>query len=229
VIERYLDDLRRLLRGPGRRRIVAEVEAHLREAAARLEDAGMTPREADCEAVAAFGPPEDVAAGFASEQAARTLGWASRILLAAVVGFVPLYGLVENLAPPAPWASAADAPDHLTWKLAVTNVLVIAAGLLAVGVFVAARGYRREPGAAGRRARPLSAAIVLTGTVLAVAAALGAVETVQRAAVYRELAVPGTFTTLELAAVVASASVLGLAALGAVGWSLRAAVVPTRA
>jgi hypothetical protein len=48
VIERYLPELHRLLgRGPGRGRLLAEVEDHLREAAQRLEREGTSPTDAE--------------------------------------------------------------------------------------------------------------------------------------------------------------------------------------
>jgi hypothetical protein len=131
VIERYLAELRRLLGGgPGPIRLLAEVEDHLREAARRLEREGASPAEAEEAAVAAFGPPDELAAQFADERAATAVGWSSRVLVAALAGFVPVYGFVENFSPPAPWPSAEATPAHLAWKLAAAEYLLVGAALL---------------------------------------------------------------------------------------------------
>jgi len=65
-IDSYLDQLLAALRcEPSRiRRILAEAEDHLREAARARIDAGAEPMEAEREAVAAFGPPALVGARF---------------------------------------------------------------------------------------------------------------------------------------------------------------------
>lgn len=68
-IDRYLDDLQtRLWLPPGDvRRIVAEAEDHLREAATRHEADGLTADEAQRAAIEAFGTSREVAARFAVE------------------------------------------------------------------------------------------------------------------------------------------------------------------
>ena len=62
-IDDYLDDLLLNLRLPPRdtRRLLAETEDHLQEAAAFLRAQGMTPAEAEHEAVRRFGPTVEVA------------------------------------------------------------------------------------------------------------------------------------------------------------------------
>ena len=68
-IDRYLDQLVRDLRvSPGRlRRIVAEVEDHLREHTTREIAAGIAPHDAEERAIARFGSPALVARRFAAE------------------------------------------------------------------------------------------------------------------------------------------------------------------
>lgn len=69
VIDSYLDELYAELRVEPRhaRRVLAEAEDHLREAAAAQESAGATPEAAEAAAVAAFGTASTVADRFAQE------------------------------------------------------------------------------------------------------------------------------------------------------------------
>jgi hypothetical protein len=62
----YLDELARLLPRSSRRRILAEVDAHLAESAERARDRGADPDAAALEAVARFGAPTQVAREFNS-------------------------------------------------------------------------------------------------------------------------------------------------------------------
>jgi hypothetical protein len=227
VIERYLAELRRLLgRGPGRARLLAEVEDHLRETARRLEREGASPTEAEGAAVAAFGPPDELAAQLAGEQAATAVGWSSRVLMVALAGFVPVYGFVENFSPPAPWPSADATPAHLVWKLAAAEYLLLGAALVGASVFILARGYRVRPGGPPGLARGLALAVALSALALAVGAALGALEVVQRNALYRDLGVADPLTPLELSLVTIWVALLGVSALAATAWSLERAFGP---
>ena len=64
-IQRHLEELRtRLAELPGRERILAEAEDHLVEAAAELQQAGMSAIEAEQRATLCFGEPKDVAERF---------------------------------------------------------------------------------------------------------------------------------------------------------------------
>lgn len=54
-----------------RRRIVAEVEDHLREAAAAGLERGLSPADAEAAAIACFGDPASVAEGFGADPVAR--------------------------------------------------------------------------------------------------------------------------------------------------------------
>jgi hypothetical protein len=224
VIERYLEELRRLLgRGPGRARLLAEVEDHLREAARRLERGGAVRPEAERAAVASFGPPAELAAQLSGEQAATAVGWSARLLIVALAGFVPVYGFVENFSPPAPWPSAEATPAHLAWKLAAAQYLVLGAAVVGACVFVLARGYRLRPGCPLGLARGLALAVSLSAVALALGAAVGALELVERNALYRDLGVPDSLTPLEVSLVSAWVGLLGLSALAAAAWSLRRA------
>jgi hypothetical protein len=230
VIERYLAELRRMLgRGLGRNRLLAEVEDHLRETARRLEREGAARPEAERAAVASFGPPDELAAQLAGEQAATAVGWSSRLLLVALAGSVPVYGFVENFSPPAPWPSVEATPAHLAWKLAAAQYLLLGAGLVGACVFILARGYRLRAGGPPSLARRLALAVSLTAVALALGAALGALELVQRNALYRDLGVADPLTPLELSLVTTWVALLGVSALAAAAWSIRRSFSLTRA
>lgn len=115
MIDRYLSELEPLLPRIGRRRILAEVEDHLREAAAE---------HGEEEAVARFGPPQHVARCFGREPRVGRL-----ILLVAVATMLPaFYGVPENALPPAPWAEG-QMPFALEWKRDAVLVLGALAAL----------------------------------------------------------------------------------------------------
>ncbi|MGH3427483.1 MAG: permease prefix domain 1-containing protein [Mycobacteriales bacterium] len=75
---------------PYRGRVLAEVEDHLREAAARIEAAGASPHDAAVRAVKQFGSPRSVAASIAAPRGmrfvyeARSLGWRLVVAVAAL-------------------------------------------------------------------------------------------------------------------------------------------------
>jgi hypothetical protein len=159
-IDRYLRELRRVLPwGLRRTRILAEVEDHLRDAAAESGEE---------EAVARFGAARDVASRFAAPAAAR----ASRAValgLAGLVAFVlvPGYGVVENALPPAPWAEGAM-PDHLLWKRnAMWFLLALAVPPTVAALALLRRHAGLVPLAAIAALVPLAGSAAL-GTVLAV-------------------------------------------------------------
>jgi hypothetical protein len=96
TIDAYLAALRRRLRHRPftRRRILDEVETHLRESAEAVgED----------EAVRRFGEARVVAAGYPPP-------WGLLGGAIAVVGLVVAFGAAENVLPPAPWPSADATP-----------------------------------------------------------------------------------------------------------------------
>jgi hypothetical protein len=117
MIERYLAELERRLPRRGRRRILVELEDHLRSSAeAHGEE----------EAIRRFGRPEDVARSF------RRGPNVGRIALgAAVVTMLPaFYGLPENHLPPATWPEG-QMPFGLEWK---RDAVLVLAGLAGIGI-----------------------------------------------------------------------------------------------
>ena len=155
TIERYLAELERRLPNTRRRRILAEAEAHLRDAAAAAERDGAPPEEAERRACESFGPVELVARGFAAESAIPATRRATGVVLLALASLLlPLYAIPENTFPPAPWA---ELPGHLAWKQDAAIVLYLAALVLAVAACAAAVASRF------RFARAVLTAAVATG------------------------------------------------------------------
>jgi hypothetical protein len=145
--ERYVRELeRRLPFALGlRRRAIFEVREHL--------------REGGDEALARFGPVEDVAGELAQELRARAVARASWFVPVIVVAFVfPFYVLPENTLPPAPWNVK---PEYLAWKQQVAVGAFLVAVALAFVAFVAAR------------VRPTLALAPLVCTLVALALAVG--------------------------------------------------------
>jgi hypothetical protein len=189
--DRYVRELeRRLPFAFGlRARVVAEVREHLR-------DGGE-------EALARFGPVEELAAQLGRELRPRAVARASWFLPVIVAAFVfPLYVLPENTLPPAPWA---EKPDYLEWKQHVALAAFLIALGLAATAFVAAR------------LRPTVALVPLVGSVAALGTAVvfSAIVAVQWID-----AVPGTSAATMYAGIAAAAFLLAAAAL-VVGESCR--------
>jgi hypothetical protein len=187
VIEQVLAELERELaavgiRGRLRQRILVESEDHLRS---------------DPEAVDRFGTPRRVAVEAARVAHPRMLLTSMLVYAAVVALFVlPLYGIPENMLPPAPWS---ERPDYLTWKLYVAEAAwVLALGAAAASVLLA---WARVPRAA-------LAAVFCSAIALGVAAGVASVGAVQWTN-----AVPGSGTTLALSLV--ATAILGCAAVGA--------------
>jgi hypothetical protein len=105
-IEDYLDDLLLELRLPPRetRWLLAETEAHLRDAAAAGESAGLSRSDAERAAVRRFGSPADVAATASAArrtaplERAATLLWSALVLGGAGLAAVGLSGLLAGVA-----------------------------------------------------------------------------------------------------------------------------------
>jgi len=184
MIDSYLADLRLALRSRFllRRRLLAEVEDHLRESAEELRRSGLAADDAEREAVARFGSPKAIATEAVRAAWPRSLVPAALLLLGSLLLFVfPLYGIPENTLPPAPWDTR---PGYLTWKLYASLAaygVSLGAVLLAAGA--AWRGWARV--ALGAFATSIAA--------LGVSAALGITLAVQWAQ-----AVPGSGTTFAL-------------------------------
>lgn len=166
AIDHYLRDLERALpRGLVlRRRILVEVEDHLREAARERGEE---------DAVTSFGPPQELARRYAP-LAARRVG--ALVVFALLAYPILTYPITENNLPPAPWPGDRP-PDYLRWKQDTIAQLFLLA-LAASGV--ALLRFRRAD-------RIFLAALTVAVGALAAAAALSIVLGVQWAD-----AVPGT-------------------------------------
>ena len=160
-----------------RARAVAEVREHL--------------REGGDEALARFGPVEEVAAELSAELRARAAARASWLIAPLITLLVfPLYVLPENTLPPAPWESK---PDYLAWKHDV-----------AVAAFVVALAFGAVAFVLGRLLPRIAVVPLLGSTVaLAVAVVFSSIVAVQWID-----AVPGTSAAIMYAAVAASAALL---------------------
>lgn len=184
AIDAYLRELRREMRFRPirRRRLLAEVEGHLRDSAEALGRAGRAPDEAGREAVTRFGPPGAVAAEAVRAAGPAGLSWAAGLLLTALAVFsLPLYAIPENTLPAAPWA---ERPGHLTWKLHAA--LAFYGVALAAALFALTASWLKL-------SRVALGALLVSAAALAVSAIAGTVLAVQWAA-----AVPGSGTTLAL-------------------------------
>jgi hypothetical protein len=174
TIDAYLAELRRRLRHRpfARRRILDEVEAHLRESADAVgED----------EAIRRFGTARAVAAGYPPP-------WGLLGGAVAAAGLVVAFAAAENVLPPAPWPSAAATPASvrlpqelalLCGALGVFALLLRRAvpGALALGLaalLALASGLRRAwlydaLGVSGLAWWEVAAEAALLGAVVAIA------------------------------------------------------------
>lgn len=127
MIEQYIQELRRRLPFLSRRRVLEEVEEHLRLSARAVGEE---------QALERFGPAEQVVQSFRL----RARSFYAALVLAAGVAFPVLaYPIPENELPPAPWPSADQMPAELAWKLDAIVWLfaaAAAAGAVALGGYV---------------------------------------------------------------------------------------------
>ena len=156
TIDRYLAELRALLRGDPlfRRRVLAEVESHLRESAERHGEAG---------AIERFGPPEAVASGFARSAEERAALAPAVAVLLSLGAFLVAYGAIENALPPAPWPSTDAAPAAFRWPTLGAEIALVAAGVSALGALFLRR-IRLVTGAIACAAVTLAAMLAIAGT-----------------------------------------------------------------
>jgi hypothetical protein len=135
TIESYLAGLERRLPRYRRRRVLSEVEEHLRDSADRHRDE-LAPEEAEAAAVADFGPVELVARRLRAEVAVGETRLASAAAFGAVLLFVfPLYVVPENTLPPAPWAEKPR--DILVLQLLAVGLWILGGALAATGAALA--------------------------------------------------------------------------------------------
>ena len=191
--ERYVRELEsRLPFALGlRTRAVAEVREHL--------------RDGGDEALARFGPVDELAAELSHELRVRAAARASWLVPALLPLFVlPLYVVPENTLPPAPWETK---PDYLAWKQHV-----------ALSAFLVALAFGACALVLGRLIPRLAVVPLLCSIVaLGVAALLSSIVAVQ----WIE-AVPGTSAPTMYAVIAVSAALLLLAG------AIVAAVLPDR-
>lgn len=182
-IQGYVDDLVARLRvgTRGRRRIAAEVAAHLADLVAEEEAAGHTPQAAARRATARFGSPEALAAEFNRDSALHSTRVAAWALVACVTATVGAAGLAnQGGAPSAPWPN-----QGLYYALPVFlgQVAAMCAGTAFLLAVVAPRVLRRTPQtlATAVRAQAVAllalapAAVVAAGNIARSAWAVGAV------------------------------------------------------
>ena len=213
TIDGYLRDLRRALPGDPlfRRRVLAEVEDHLRESAESVGEE---------EALRRMGAPHVLAAGFAEPATTRAARSAAAIIGGCLGGFVLAYGVSENTLPPAPWPSADAAPAFLRWTTTGAGwAFALAAALAGAAVLLALL----------RRASVALAASCACALVLAVACALALAASVRRATLYDELGVAGRWSAIETTAGAVYIVSLAAVALVAAGWATRVWLTAQRA
>lgn len=166
-----------------RRRILAEVEDHLRASVDERLASDVPRDEAEEAALARFGSAQDLAAGLNRQWRVRTRLAAAAVLGGAGALFVTVQRLMENWVQPAPWPEDA-APASVAWQSGTAEACLLGGVVLAL---VALAGRRWSAGAAG-------VALV----AVALAAAFISHYEVERAAL-----VAGSPTNWELAAVCA--------------------------
>jgi len=209
----YLAELRRSLPGDPlfRRRVLAEVEGHLRESAAAVgED----------EAIARMGSPGDLGRSFASGAAAAASRWAAGLVALATIGVLAAYGPAESALPPAPWPSADVAPAFIRWTTegAKWSFVIALAAELGALLMLPLRLHTAALGISCICAFALASACVFT-----------VAGEVHRAQLYGQLDVPGRLSALELVVGGAYLLLLAAVALVAAGWATRVWLTAQRA
>jgi hypothetical protein len=172
ALDGYLAELTARLPGPARARagIVAELRSGLLDAADAHRSAGLPPAEADRAAIAEFGDPGQVAAGFRAEIAA---GQARRVAVSLLVTG-PLVGLLWIAAAAASHLSAGSAlAGHWAGPFPGMGIgvwlVAFAAGVTAWGALagIAATGRLTRWLPARPRRAPTAAAVAGYGAVCA--------------------------------------------------------------
>jgi len=188
TIEAYLAELRALLPATRRERFLAEVEAHLRDAADAGVERVLDRPSAEAEAAAVFGRPSLVAARMRRETAPIAIRRAAGMTIAALsLLFLPLYAIPENVLPPAPWD---ERPAYLGVLLGVALVSWLSAlGLAGLAILL-----RPRRAAVGLLVSALAA--VVSGTAGLTTALAWHVEAADTPWSVLGLAIPLTLTSL---------------------------------
>jgi hypothetical protein len=163
VIGAYLAELAHRLGGPpaARAAIVAELEDGLWAATAAHQSAGPPPEAAARAAVAEFGDPTTVAAGFGPELAAAT----GRRVGLGLLSTGPLVGTGWLLVVAASWTRAGREPPPALGVIATLVGLVLAVAIPAAVLSVAASGRLSSWLPAGPRVAATAAATAASACV----------------------------------------------------------------
>ena len=147
-IAAFLAELRRgLPLGMGRRRILAEVGAHLEDGARAARDAGLPAPEAERRAVERFGSPSELARRLAADLAAEGARSAAAVTALALAGVIALWIVMGSLADASFWPGAR-LPEELREPVLITWA-AFAAALAATGLaLVLNRADRPRPAVA---------------------------------------------------------------------------------
>ena len=167
-IEAYGENLARRLRVGlrGRRRIVAEVTAHLADLVAEEEAAGHTPQAATRRATTRFGAPEELAAEFNRDCAlhsARVASWALVVWVAAAAGAAGL--ALQGGAPAAPWPNQGM---YYALPVLLSQVAAVCAGTAFLLAVIAPRLLGRTPRTLATVARAQAVAVLALAPVAVV-------------------------------------------------------------
>jgi hypothetical protein len=169
LIAAYLAELRRdLPMGAARRRILAEVGAHLEDGVQAARDSGLPAPDAERRAVERFGSPAELARRLAADLASEGARAAAAVSALALAGVVALWILMGSVARTSPWPGA-QLPEELRLPLLVTWV-AFAAALAATGLAVALSRAARPRGAVA--ASVLAVVAIGTSTAACVLVAL---------------------------------------------------------
>jgi hypothetical protein len=165
TIDEYLAELGRLLPRTRRRRVLAETEEHLRDAARACREEGLDDRAAERLAVERFGAPESGAGEVAAAYAIVGVRRASLLAVGAALALLlPLYGIPENTLPPAKWDQK---PSDIGMLQTVLLVTWLTASLFAgIGLALSLLRHARAARAA------LLGAVVAVATFLVVGSLL---------------------------------------------------------
>jgi uncharacterized membrane protein len=132
VIDEYLRELDTLLRANARtrRRILAEVEEHLRDGGG------------DEAAIERFGSPAEVAARFNALRVQPPARLVSALVLSGLLFVFAVVQGLDDVLPPAPWPSAADAPTWLRATFVAAEVAFLLAAAAVLSTFIVPRRFR---------------------------------------------------------------------------------------